>query len=152
MAMMIAPILMSLSICALDPVSSSVVSSGRSKQEEFLMGCWGVEAWANDAAADWFGDLWERFPVPLKVEETLQLDRKDNHEEIRAAAYVLLQLADTYVWPIASIDRHCDLAARRLEELKGMEIYAGDSFQAQLQKEIDALRSRISEDFKNNRH
>jgi hypothetical protein len=116
------------------------------------MGCWGVDAWANDVAADWFGDLWERFPIPLEVERTLLLPLEDNHEEIRAAAYVLLQLGDTYVWPVASIDLHCDLAAQRLEELKGMEIYADDSFQAQLRNEIDALRSRISEDFRKNRH
>jgi hypothetical protein len=121
-------------------------------QEEFIMGCWGEQAWANDAAADWFGDLWERFPIPLEVERTLLLPLEDNHEEIRAAVYVLLQLGDTYVWPIASIDQHCDLAARRLEELKRMEIYAGDSFQAQLQNEIDTLRSRVSEDFRKNRH
>jgi hypothetical protein len=124
-----------------------VAASGRSKQEEFIMGCWSVEAWANDAAADWFADLWERCPIPLKVEEALQLDPKDNHEEIRAAAYVLLQLGHTYVWPVALIDRHCDLGAQRLEQLKAMEIYAGDNFQAQLQKEIDTLRSRISRDF-----
>ena len=112
------------------------------------MGCWGVEAWANDGAADWFADLWERFPIPLKVEEVLQLDPEDNHEEIRAAAYVLLQLGDTYIWPVALINRHCDLAAQRLEQLKAMEIYAGDNFQAQLQKEVDTLRSRISRDFR----
>jgi hypothetical protein len=115
------------------------------------MGCWGVEPWANDGAADWFGDLWESFPIPSEVEKTLQLAVEDNHQEIRAAAYLLLQLADTYTWPVDSIDYHCDLAAQRLEELKGMEEYAGDDFQTQLQKEIDILRSRISEDF-NKKH
>jgi hypothetical protein len=85
------------SICAAGQRSSSATASGRAKQEEFIMGCWGVEAWANDAAADWFDGLWERFPIPLQVEETLQLDLQDNHEEIRAAAYVLLQLGDAYV-------------------------------------------------------
>jgi len=112
------------------------------------MGCWGVKAYEDYSAADWFGDLWDQFPIPSKVEETLQLDLEDNHEEIRAAAHLLVQLGDTYIWPVHSIDRHCDLAARQLEELKGMEIYAGDDFRAQLQKEIDLLRSRISEDFK----
>lgn len=112
------------------------------------MGCWGVKAYESDSAADWFGDLWDAFPVPAKVEETLKLDLEDSHEEIRAAAHVLVQLGDTYIWPVDSIDRHCDLAARRLEEIKAMEEYSGDDFQAQLQQEIDVLRSRISKEFR----
>lgn len=112
------------------------------------MGCWGVKPFENDSAADWFGDLWDEMPVPSKVEETLKLDLEDNHEEIRAAAHVLLQLGETYIWPVGFIDRHCDLAARRLEEIKAMEIYSDADFQAEIQKEIDILRSRISEDFR----
>jgi hypothetical protein len=112
------------------------------------MGCWGVKPYENDSAADWFGDLWDECPVPSKVEEALELDVEDCHEEIRAAAHVLLQLGHTYIWPVGSIDRHCDLAARRLEEIKAMEIYSGDDFQAEMQKEIEILRSRISKDFR----
>jgi hypothetical protein len=67
---------------------------------------------------------------------------------VRPAAHVLIQLGETYIWPIASIDRHCDLAARRLEVIKSMEIYDGEHFQAALQSEIDILRSRISEKFR----
>lgn len=112
------------------------------------MGCWGVKPCENDSAADWFGDLWDEFPVPSRVEETMKLDLEDNHEEIRAAAHVLLQLGNTFIWPVDSLDRHCDLAAQRLEEIKGMEIYSGADFQAELQKEIEILRSRISKDFR----
>jgi hypothetical protein len=112
------------------------------------MGCWGVRPYESDSAADWFGDLWDEFPVPSKVEETLKLELEDSHEEIRAAAHVLVQLGQTYIWPVDSIDRHCDLAARRLEEIKAMEEYSGDDFQAQLQKEIEILLSRISKDFR----
>jgi hypothetical protein len=112
------------------------------------MGCWGVKPYENDSAADWFGDLWDEFPVPSRVEETLKLDADDSHEEIRAAIHVLLQFGETYIWPVDSIDRHCDLAARRLEEIKTMEEYSGGDFQSQLQKEIDILRSRISNDFR----
>lgn len=112
------------------------------------MGCWGVKPYENDSAADWFGDLWDQFPVPAKVEETLALDLEDSHEEIRAAVHVLLQLGHTFIWPAHSIDHHCDLAARRLEEIKAMEIYSGADFQAELQQEIETLRSRISKDFR----
>ena len=112
------------------------------------MGCWGVKPYENDSAADWFGDLWDEFPIPSKVEETLKSDLEDCHEELRAAAHMLVQLGQTYIWPVHSIDRHCDLAAQRLEHMKAMEIYSGDDFQSELQKEIKILRSRISKDFK----
>jgi hypothetical protein len=92
--------------------------------------------------------LWDEFPIPSKVEETLKLDLEDNLEEIRAAAHLLVQLGETYIWPVDSIDRHCDLGAQRLEEIKALEEYSGDDFQAQLQKEIGILRSRISKDFR----
>lgn len=112
------------------------------------MSCWGVKSCESDSAADWFGDLWDEFPVPSKVEETLKLDLEDSHEEIRAAAHVLVQLGGTFIWPVDSIDRHCDLAARRLEEIKAMEEYSGEDFQTELQKEIEILRSRVSKDFR----
>lgn len=112
------------------------------------MGCWGVKPYENDSAADWFGDLWDEFPLPAKVEQTLNLDLEESHEEIRAAVHLLLQLGKTYIWPVDSIDHHCDLAVRRLEEIKAMEIYSGDDFQAVLQKEIEILRSRISKSFR----
>jgi hypothetical protein len=112
------------------------------------MGCWGVKPYQNDSAADWFGYLWDECPVPSKVEETLKLDLDDCHEEIRAAAHVLIQLGETFIWPIDSLDRQCDLAAKRLEEIKAMEIYSGDDFQSEIQKEIEILRSRSSKKFK----
>ena len=112
------------------------------------MDCWGVKPYENDSAADWFGDLWDEFPIPSKVEEALKLDLEDNHEKIRAAAHVLVQLGENYIWPVGSIERHCHLAARRLEEMKAMEIYRGDDFQTEMRKEIEILRSRISKDFK----
>jgi hypothetical protein len=112
------------------------------------MGCWGVKPYESDSAADWFGDLWDEFPIPSKVEETLKLDLEDNLEEIRAAAHLLVQLGQVYIWPVDSIDRHCDLAARRLQEIKALEEYSGDDFQAQLQSEIDILRSRISKGYR----
>ena len=112
------------------------------------MGAWGIKPYENDSASDWFSDLWDEFALPSKVEETLKMDLEDGHEEIRAAAYVLIQLGNTYIWPVDSIDRHCDLAARRLEEIKAMEIYCDADFQAELQKEIDILRSRISKKFR----
>ena len=112
------------------------------------MGCWGVKPYENDGAADWFGDLWDELPIPKKVEETLNLDVQDFHEEIRAAAYVLLQLGETFCWPVEDIDRHCELAATRLEEMLQMEIYEDEAFQTGLKQEIATLRARTSKDGK----
>jgi hypothetical protein len=108
------------------------------------MGCWGVKPYQNDAAADWFGDLWDEFPLPKKVEETLNLAVAEYHEEIRTDAHVLLQLGVTYIWPVGDIDRHCTLAASKLEELLGSGIYEDAEFQSEIRSEIDILRSRIS--------
>lgn len=108
------------------------------------MGCWGVKPFENDGAADWFGDLWDEFPVPRKVEETLNFEVEEYHEEIRASAHILLQLGDTYQWPVADVERHCDLAASKLEEILRLGIYDDPEFQSEIQREVEILRSRCS--------
>jgi hypothetical protein len=107
------------------------------------MGAWGIEPFANDGAADWFGDLWDEFGVPKRVEETLGLDPEDFHEEIRAAAYLLIQLGDTYRWPVGLIDRHCALAVDQLERILELGIYEEIEFQEAIRGEIQVLRSRV---------
>jgi hypothetical protein len=97
-------------------------------QRENYMGFWGAKPYENDDAADWFRHLWAEFPVPKKVEETLNLDVETNHAQIRAAIHILLLLGDTYQWPIDDIDRHLDLAATRLEEMLELEFYSDDDF------------------------
>ena len=114
------------------------------------MGAWGTKAYESDAAADWFGDLWDEFAVPAKVEATLRLDIDDFHEEIRAAAHLLVQLGDAYRWPVGDIDRHCFLAAERLEEILSAGIFEEEDveFLDEIKSEITVLRSRISKDYK----
>jgi hypothetical protein len=114
------------------------------------MSAWGTKAYENDSAADWFGDLWDEFAVPAKVEATLNLDIEDCHEEIRAAAHLLVQLGDTYRWPVDDIDRHCSLAAKRLEEILSAGIFEEDEtdFIEEIKAEIEILRSRVSPKYK----
>ena len=113
------------------------------------MSAWGTKAYENDSAADWFGDLWDEFAVPAKVEATLNLDIEDCHEEIRAAAHLLVQLGDTYRCPVDHIDRHCSLAAKRLEEILSAGIFEEDEteFINEIKAEIDILRSRVSKNY-----
>jgi len=106
------------------------------------MGAWGKLPWDNDGAADWFGDLFDKTKLAKQVEDTLKLEVEDSHEEIRAAASVLLFLGRDYVWPVHDLDRHLTLAADRLE---GRLDVIGESPELvdEIRAEIQELRSRI---------
>jgi hypothetical protein len=84
------------------------------------MGTWAEAPWDNDHAADWFGDLFEETQLAERVAETLRLDVKDHHQEIRAAAALLLFLGRVHVWPIKHLDDHLQLAAAKLDEMRAM--------------------------------
>jgi hypothetical protein len=108
------------------------------------LGAWGELPWDNDGAADWFGDLFDKTKLAEYVEETLKLDVEDFHEEIRAAASVLLFLGRVYIWPVHDLDRHLTLAADRLEEVSRVEVIADSpEFVERIRAEILELRSRI---------
>jgi hypothetical protein len=87
------------------------------------MGAWGSLPWDNDAAADWYGNLFDNTKLSEHVEEALKLDAEDGYEEIRAAAAVVLLLCHNYVWPVNDIDRHLEMAVSRLEELLRLDIH-----------------------------
>jgi hypothetical protein len=108
------------------------------------MGAWGKLPWDNDGAADWFGDLFDKTKLAKQVEDTLKLDAEDSHEEIRAAASVLLFLGRVYVWPVHDLDRHLSLAADRLEEVSRLDVIAeSPEIVEEIRGEIQELRSRI---------
>lgn len=109
------------------------------------MGAWGTAAWDNDGAADWFGDLFDATGLAKHVEKTLKQDPADAHEEIRAAAHILVALGRVYVWPVEELNKHLALAIDRLEKIQVLEVYQEDSeFVAAIQGEIDALRARLN--------
>ena len=111
------------------------------------MGAWGVSPWDNDAAADWFGDLFDATKLADKVEEALQLDAEDSHEEIRAAAAMVVMLGRVYIWPIEKYDQHLELAVSRLKELRELEIYQeAPEFLAAIDDEIALLQARLSKE------
>ena len=108
------------------------------------MGAWGKLPWDNDGAADWFGDLFDKTKLAKEVEATLKLDAEESHEEIRAAASVLLFLGRVYVWPIDDLDRHLALAADRLEEVSRVDVIAeSPELVEEIRAEIQELLSRI---------
>lgn len=107
------------------------------------MGAWGMAPWENDSAADWFGDVMAKSGLPLMVEAALVLDPNEYHEEIRAAAYVLLSLGRVYVWPVEKLDQHLQLAIQKLREVAAMEIYTEAGFAPAIEQEIAELESRL---------
>jgi hypothetical protein len=112
-------------------------------RKEQTMGTWGTAAWENDSAADWFAELMETTGLPERVEEALKLDAEDAHEEIRAAAYVLLALGRNFVWPVDKLDAHLTLATEKLREIAELEEYEDSDIVPVIQKEIAELQSRI---------
>jgi hypothetical protein len=107
------------------------------------MGAWGKSPWDNDGAADWYGDLFEATGLAARVEEALEADPDDAHEDIRAAAYILIALGRVYIWPIGDLDRHLRLAISKLEAVRDMEIYRDANFTDVINDEIATLRARL---------
>jgi hypothetical protein len=109
------------------------------------MGAWGTAAWENDGAADWFGDTFDATGFARRVEETLGGDPEDDHQEIRAAAYLLVALGRVSIWPVDDLDRHLALAISKLEAIREMDIYReADGFVEAIDAEIAVLRSRLN--------
>ena len=108
------------------------------------MGTWDKLPWDNDAAADWFAQLFEKTKLAKHVEDTLKLEVEKAHDEIRAAASVLLFLGRDYVWPVHDLDRDLALAADRLEHVSRLaEIAESPELVAEIHAEVQELRGRI---------
>jgi len=104
------------------------------------MGTWGSKAWENDTAADWFGDTWDACALPEIIDEALKLDVREYPEEVRAATFVVIQLAQTFVWPVEKIDEHVKLAHKQLKQLVRSGIHRDSKgITAQVNKEIAKL-------------
>ncbi len=108
------------------------------------MGAWGHQPWGNDAASDFFLDL---FPADVHEKVMAALRNEDlDGGEWRAAAWVVYQLAHSgYVWPggAAAMSEACEAAAGRLEQLAA-ESEQGNEFWdwEQLRREAAELRAR----------
>ncbi len=109
------------------------------------MGTWEWAPWDNDGGADWFGDMFERTELDRYIRRTLEsADSLDGHEEIRAAASMVIFLGRTYVWPIGSLDDDLELAASKLEAvLDTGEVEDAPELTTAIRDEIQELRSRI---------
>ena len=104
------------------------------------MGAWGLEPWANDAAADWLQQMFDVTGLAQRVEEALELPVEDHADEIRVAVYVLLQLSESYVWPADSRKRCLETADTRLSEILTNGKFTNTRLLVAISKERDAIR------------
>jgi len=107
------------------------------------MGTWGYQPWENDAAADWFGSTWDACAFPVFVDEALRLDVRFHFEEVRAAAFVVLCLGQTMLWPMEMHDDHLHLALKQLKKM--IRICESKEITATIKKEVAVLEKRINE-------
>lgn len=81
------------------------------------MGAWGVKAWDNDTAADWFGDTLE--PVAEEVEKLLRLPVDRSHyDKYRAAAWLLIKIGQNFVYNIDFLEEHLSELLARLQTIR----------------------------------
>lgn len=109
------------------------------------MGTWDPKPWGNDKAADFFSGLFEHCNIREIVTSKLKSDvTGSNHEEIRAAAAIILFLGRIYIWPIDSLRADIELAIARLSEvLEEPEIKGDAEFEEPIRHEIEILKARI---------
>ena len=109
------------------------------------MGSWDTAPWDNDAAADYFGDLFDECRLrELVVKKLSEQVDGENHEQIRAAATVLLFFARVYVWPIDSFDEDIKLAIEKLTQVAEQEVIKEvPGYVAAIKNEISILEARL---------
>lgn len=106
------------------------------------MGAWDLSPWGNDGAADWFGELFDALPLAQRIDSTLRLDAQQHHEEVRAAAAMLIMLGRAYMWPIDVLDEHLQLAIAQMRIVR--RVFEGDAeWERAIDSELAILESRL---------
>lgn len=107
------------------------------------MGAWGFAPTDCDGGDEWLFALWRTYPFQNAVERTLNLKVDDDHQAIRAAAFLLHEMRNVLAWDPDDYSRLALLAIRKLEEIGSMEIYSDPDFQKILAQEIEQLRGSL---------
>ncbi|RWZ45976.1 hypothetical protein ELQ90_16420 [Labedella phragmitis] len=103
------------------------------------MGAWDREPWANDSAADWFGDLMDSTSLREQWLAGISADPEEEFEVVRAGAWLFIQLGRTYVWPIENLDDDLERAIAALYAVRGAKEVAEDD------ELVDAITIEIAE-------
>lgn len=102
----------------------------------------GVRAHECETGAIWFSDLFEKTDLAAHVAHTLQLDPVEYAADVRAAAWILLQLGVPGVWPADRLKGDLALAVARLGRVVNERIERDPQVLAAIEGEIAALRER----------
>lgn len=103
------------------------------------MGAWGFEPTDNDTAADWFHGL-GALGLFNFIESGLN---SPNACEIRAAAWLVHQLGDNFVYDICKREAHIELAINKIKRLLDNKSYM-ESWSDEEEIKI-SLRAQIKE-------
>ncbi|WP_458689488.1 hypothetical protein [Nocardia tengchongensis] len=108
------------------------------------MGAWASAPWQNDAAADWFGDVFEGIDIDARIDDAFEHD--DDYDRARAACYLLAVLGHGTVWPgdLERLDGHLERGVELLTEMiepesEFRELWEDDP------EVIEAVRAEIAE-------
>ncbi|MCP3924948.1 MAG: hypothetical protein GY714_20415 [Desulfobacterales bacterium] len=107
------------------------------------MGMWDFEAWDNDSAADWFGDLMDETNLRGKWLETIS-SKDEGHSEKRATVWLFAQLGRVYIWPIENYDSDLELAIKVGEEITESEWLNEEAppYIEKLKADVEILKGR----------
>ncbi len=108
-----------------------------------FMGLWGIQPWENDAAADWLDQLAEKTRLSDRIESALRLPL-EHIDEIRAAAFLLLQLGEAGTWLVDQPDRLAMLAIERLTEAVESNLYTNPEIRRLILAELTQLRTLLT--------
>ena len=109
------------------------------------MGAWGIEAWANDRAADWYDQLFEQTNLVDRIANTLALDADEHCEEIRAAAKLVVMLNQPEIWPTGVYRKLAAFGSNRLEQLLAERFYSNLHIVADIKADIQTLNAMRSD-------
>lgn len=108
------------------------------------MGAWGTKPDEADKAEEWLLNLWSNSSIKREVEDALNRNVEEHHEEVRIAAFALYKLRDLMIWDREEYIRLATKAVMQLRAITLMEIYYHDDFQLELKSEVDVFSSELS--------
>lgn len=110
------------------------------------MGAWDATPWGNDKAVEWFEGFFRETRAHEFVDETLsQPVNGSNHEQVRAAASLLLFLGRAYTWPIGAWSITLAKASERLREMLLLPIVqTSPDLVSAIKAEIVILETRLA--------
>jgi len=108
------------------------------------MGMWNFEAWENDSAADWFGELMDGSEIRSRWLAGLNNDPEEEHEVVRAAVWLFAQLGRVYIWPIEKYGEDLEAAVKAGERLVAVEWLREEApeYIEKLEADLEQIKAR----------